>query len=285
MESVTLSRWGSMFVDLLYKLARKSFPVRLFRALFSGRPGRGGARSLVAHAETFDHYRRAGRDFRNKIIAEIGGGDQFHTALFFLCAGARDVILVDPRLRQRKEGLEEEVQRFQRFTGYRIDPDYAADRIFCFADIAEIPWWFDGEIDFLCSHQALEHLKDIRSLFLHSRRLLSPQGVSHHKVDLSDPAYEGLARYRFTRGLAARMSLHHLRYSDYLFDLLNDDSCYINRMLLPEYLELAKKYRLRVNGLARNVCDAAVIHSDLTARHPGYAPDDFKVTDFSIELV
>jgi len=58
----------------------------------------------------------------------------------------------------------------------------------------------------------------------------------------------------------------------------------MNRKLLPEYLGLAEKYRLRIVHLARQTDENAVIHPDLHRRHPTADTGELKTVNFLIKL-
>lgn len=274
-----------MIGDYLYKLARKSLDPQLYRGFSNSVLGRGRTWGKVEnYAGMFDYYRHGGVDFDGKIVVEVGSGNQFFTALFFLSAGAAKVILVDPKLTLEAEGLEGAAAAFAAERGAGPSPADARARIECHRDLSEVPAAWDGKAGFLGSYLVLEHFTDIRPFFRHARRLLAPDGLSRNKVDLSDHTYHILGKYPLTRVLAGRRSLYHLRYSDAAFRRVNDPKCYMNRKLLPEYLAAAHEFGFRILDLRKRVDGRAVVHRDLTSRFPGHESEDYRVIDFDLDL-
>lgn len=274
-----------MIGDFLYKLARKSLDAGVYKGISNSVLGRSRKWARVEnYSGMFEFYRKGGLGFEGKTVVEVGSGDQFYTALFFLSSGAARVIMVDPKLSGSKEGLKEAVPAFEAARGKGMAPADAVDRIDCFRDLSEVPESWNGRADFIGSYLVLEHFSDIRPFFLHARRLLATAGLSRNKVDLSDHTYHILGKYALTRSFAGRRSLYHLRYSDAAFRRINDPKCYMNRILLPEYLDAAREFGLKVAELSCRTDGKAVVHRDLASRFPGRDPGELQVIDFDLDL-
>jgi SAM-dependent methyltransferase len=271
--------------DAIYKISRKLLPSSWYRSVSKSFLGRSKDwYRIETYAATFEYYKRQGMAFGGKQVAEVGSGDQYFTAFYFLADKADRVFLIEPQMVRNPEKMAAQLERFNAFTGNRFGLASVAERILCFSDLSEIPAAYDGKMDAMCSYLVLEHFNEIETFFDHTARLLAPDGKSCNRVDLSDHTYHVLGKYKFANAFATRRSLFHLRYSDAFFKLLNDPKCFMNRKLLPEYLDLAAKYRLRVAGLEKRINDEARVHSDLLKRHPQSDPMDLKVVDFTLML-
>jgi len=208
----------SVLEDILYKLSRKVLPLSLYRSFSRSFLGREkGWKRIETYLATFEFYRNQEVDFTGCRVAEVGSGDQYYTAFFFLDAGAKEVLLVEPTLTPNLEKLSAELARFNHHTSKQIKLDAVMGRIFCYRDLSEIPAEFDFRTGLMFSYLVLEHFRDIETFFLHTRRLLKPKGLSCNIVDLSDHTYHLLAKYGFLRPLAVKRRLYHLRYSDRIF--------------------------------------------------------------------
>lgn len=271
--------------DALYKISRKLLPTSWYRSVSNSFFGRSRDwYRIETYAATFEFYKRQGMAFGGKQVAEVGSGDQYFTAFFFLADKADRVFLIEPKMLRDPEKMAAQLERFNAFTGNRLSLASVADRILCFSDLSGIPAAYDGKMDAMCSHLVLEHFQEIETFFSHTARLLAPDGLSCNRVDLSDHTYHVLGKYKVSHAFATRRSLFHLRYSDAFFKVLNDPKCFMNRKLLPEYLDLAGKYGLRVAGLEKRRNDEARVHGDFRKRHPHSDPLDLKVVEFTLIL-
>lgn len=272
-------------MDMLFKLVRKTMRWDVLRGVAGRRMGVEGDLSGIRMPRVvWQYYRNQGIDFRNKTVLEFGGGDRIYTALFFLAAGARRVISVHPGIRfDEVEWLGCE-RLFRISEGCDWEPCHALSRIECYPDLAAVPASYDSGIDVICSHFALEHCRDLEGFFVQNQRLLAPTGISHHRVDLTDPTYQAFSRFPFLKTFAARRRLYHLRYPDWLFRWLNDSKCHINRKLLPDYLRLARSHNLAMECVEKRISPGTKVNQDLLGRGQSHKPDDLDVADFSMNL-
>src|SRR4030043_1082488 len=229
-----------MIDDIVYKIARKCLSVKQY-ALFSG--------SYFGRIKRYNQFKTFYRmykeyekymDVKNKIVVEVGSGKQFYTAILFLLNGAKKVFLVDQKMDASLYPLHaKEVS-----TSLGIDEDFEEkrNRICHFAFLSDVPPEYNSKIDIICSHFVLEHFKELSSFFEKAKMLLGTNGVCFSSVDLTDNTYHIFDDYKATQWIFKRRALHHLRYSDRFFKSICDKRTYVNRLLLPEYLKLAKEH-------------------------------------------
>lgn len=271
-----------MIADIVFKLLRKSLHPALYRKISKGALGRGKKYYKPAtYAAIFKQYCDCGLEFRDRVVLEVGPGRQVFTALYFLANGAREALIADPVA--DPSSLAEQLEAFNAYTGKNLGPE-TLDRIRVFKNIQEVPSRYDARVDLICSFHVLEHLPEIRDFFANHRRLLSKAGLAYHRVDISDHTYQYFDRFSLTRRIAPSRSLYHLRYSQRTFGLLNDGKCYMNRILLPGYLQEVHRQELRVSDLWRVPYRQVPVHPDLVSRFPGTSPDDLFLTEFSFKL-
>jgi hypothetical protein len=216
---------------------------------------------------------------------EIGPGKQFFTALFALEAGARSVIHVEPSLdsQQAEHRIREHHCRLQKEYPGRFDAVDPA-RVSWYPSLEEVPGKYNGRIGLICSHFVLEHFRSLDSFFAGSSRLLASRGICYSFVDLSDHALHIFDSRPLTRWIFRRRPLAHLRFSDAWFRRLCDQRIFVNRDLLPVYLEKAKAHGLKVTDMTTLDAPQAKIHPDLLARCGDHDPALLRVTHFSLTL-
>lgn len=278
-----------MLFDIAWKLSRKSLSGGLYDFLSYDLLGRN---RVYERPETYrgivDHYLAHGVSLQGKTIIEAGCGRQLFTALHMLEAGAAKVILAEPKLRYSREFLRAHLDSFNKVFRKGRDPmaeEDAAARLEAYRDLSQIPADRNGTADHVCSYTVLEHVPDLPGFFRDSQRLLKPGAMAYHHVDLSDHTYQIMARFPATRNLSGQRALYHLRYSEKAFALLNDPKCWMNRRLLPEYLDMAKAAGLAVEKLVIDPYEGpVVIHPSLMERCTDKDPSRFKLLNFSLTL-
>ena len=267
-------------IDIIYKLSRKALKPGLYKRFSRSFFGRTTAyHKPETYLHIYDHYRDEGLVFENRVVLEIGPGNQFFTALCYLAEGARQVILVDPSI--TPESFSQNIQAFNKTTGKNLSASLES-RVSCYPDLQFVPDSWNAGIDLICSHQVLEHFSELESFFVHNQRLLASSGISYNRVDLSDHTYHIFDRFRFTHSINRERALFHLRYSKKIFDLLNDQKCFMNRILLPTYLDLAKKYGLGVKKLRTYRYKQIPVHPELLSG--SLDPELYYVSGFSLTL-
>jgi SAM-dependent methyltransferase len=272
--------------DFCYKLARKSTPrffYEVFRSSYFGR--RKFLENIDIYREHFLKYQEVAQTgFTNKIVLEVGSGDQIFTALFFLNQGCRRVIIVDPKIEiiDNAERLASAISVFKAACPqFSMSESEVKERILTEKNCCKIADSFNNGIDFIFSHTVLEHFQDLDEFYSNVRRLLAQDGVSFNKVDLSDHTYHIFSRFKFSHPLARWGRLSHLRYSDKTFALLNDPKCYMNRKPLPLYCQKAKAYNLKCRITEKELFDRAVkVHKDVVKELDAFDKEDINVLQF-----
>jgi len=286
-------------LDFFYKFARKSVPPSLYEAFRRGRFGRRKSfETLGYYSRIFSEYQKAARIsqplenganvFAGKTALEIGCGDQIFTALSMLAGGCKRVILADPKLDVFRDcgRAARSISEFSAETpGFSLTGGEVMERLDCYDGLETIPGDFNGGVDFIFSHTVLEHFDNLDIFFSSVRRLLAPDGISFNVVDLSDHTYHIFSKYRFTRWLASRGGLAHLRYSDKTFGYVNDPKCFMNRYLLPAYCRKASEYGFKCEITERDVFGKKVpVHKDLAGGLDTAGENDIFITGFKMLL-
>lgn len=272
-------------LDYMYRLIRKSLSSDLYRMIKHSPFGRAKQVEHLDHyISIFENYKNvAGDNFKEKNVLEIGAGNQIITALHFLSAGAEKVILVDPKLELTRELIRSSINQFKSLSPqFSIDEEELRDMLFVFKDMSFIPDEFNSSIDFVFSHLVLEHFDDLTSFFSNTSRLIDNEGLSYNVVDTSDHMYHIFDKYGLTRWILKRRALFHLRYSDGTFKKINDEKCYMNRLLLPVYLELAEKYNFKSKVLNKSKYKKTKIHKDVLSKFRSRNPDELFITSFQV---
>jgi len=276
--------------DFCYKLARKSMPrffYEAFRNSYFGR--RKKSENFNNYREIFLNYQRAAQtDFKDKVVLEVGSGDQIFTALFFLNQGCKTVIIVDPKLEiiNNEERFTSCVSIFKEtYPQFPLSESEVKTRVLSKKDLGGIPDTFNNGIDFIFSHTVLEHIQDLDGFYSSVRRLLAPGGMSFNVVDLSDHTYHIFRRFKFSQPLSRRGALSHLRYSDKTYDFLNDPKCYMNRKPLPAHCQKAETHGLKYKITEKVLFDKKVkVHKDVVKELGVFDEEDLKTTYFCISL-
>ncbi len=178
-----------MVFDIFWNLFRKSLGGSAYNALKSSPFGLPYTYlSLPTFSDVFDHYKKTCFSFEGKKVLEVGGGNQFFTAYFFLNSGVRSVLLADPVFNTDSPSLRD-IQKEEFLGHFRNLTLPESEPIHTYASLESIPVSENGACDFICSHFVLEHFRDLDAFFKHTKRLLSPKGICFNIVDLSDHVY------------------------------------------------------------------------------------------------
>ena len=281
--------------DFCYKLIRKSMPKFVYEAIRGSFFGRKKLIRLDHYRNIFSIYKEAvtgtdGRynDFSNKTVLEVGCGNQIFTALFLLAEGCKKVILLDPLLE-----IFNDDERFRRSLSlfktampeFSLSENEIRKSLLCINDFQNIPDTFNDKIDIILSHQTLEHFNDLDIFFSSVYKLLSFDGMSFNKVDLSDHTYHIFDRFKFISLLNRTNNLNHLRYSAKQFALLNDSKCFMNRQLLPVYLRKAADHGLICKITKKSIFGRNIpIHRDVVEGLDFFDEKELKTTSFEMFL-
>jgi SAM-dependent methyltransferase len=201
-----------------------------------------------------EHVARAGWvDLNGRAVVELGPGDSLATAVIAKSLGAREVWLVDAGAFARVD-----LSPYIRLAGFLQDKGLAPPAVDGFSDyremlaachahylttglagMAAIP---DGQIDLVFSQAVLEHVRlpEFEPLLGHMRRILRPDGVASHQVDLKDH-------------LAG--SLNHLRFDERTWEseFMSRSGFYTNRLRRRAIVGLFERagFQTHVDGIKR----------------------------------
>lgn len=274
-----------MIGDFLYKLARKSLPRALYRAISWSPFGRSRDwHRLPSYAGHFAFYSGEGMDCKGRRVAEVGCGNQYYTAFFLLSRGAEEVVLVEPTWNPDAGKFEREWKEFSEARVGLPGLEETRKRIRPFLDLADVPAQYDGRVDLILSYLVLEHFRDLASFFRHTVRLLAAGGMCRNRVDLSDHTYHVFGKFPRLGPFSTRHALQHLRYSDRVYELVNDPKCWMNRRLVPEYRELAAAHGLSIRESDKSMLPESRFHPDLSRRHPAATAEDFRTYLVTLEF-
>jgi SAM-dependent methyltransferase len=197
------------------------------------------------------HLERVGwHTCEGKVLLELGPGDSLASAVIARTLGARRTYLVDAgRFATTDLGAYVELQRYLEREGLR-PPDVASCAAFedmltlCGAEyitdglpgLRRLP---DASVDLVFSQAVLEHvrLSEFDDTQREVRRVLRPDGMASHQVDLKDHLGGALNSLRFTR-------------ETWESPLMSESGFYTNRLRFSEILA-----SMRNAGLAPAVTD------------------------------
>ena len=166
-------------------------------------------------------------DITNKVLMDIGCGNNCAHAFEFLASGVKKVILCEtlakdylsePKIRKRLPSNKKDY--FEKFSkNLRIIDD-------SIEDIKSMP---DSSVDIIISTSLLEHVYDLEKAFNEMKRVLKKDGQMFHSIDLRDHFFFDYP-------------LHFLRYSPWWWkNFYTKPGTFTNRHRLPYYLDLIKK--------------------------------------------
>ncbi|MCU1266087.1 MAG: Methyltransferase type 12 [Acidobacteria bacterium] len=206
--------------------------------------------SLSYIEEQFQDYLAYGQltsdQLRGKKILELGFGDNVGVALRFLSAGAAKVICIDKFCSKRDAGREEEIYsalreqltseergRFDKAVDLTDGISFDATRISYSRGLdlepatraLQIP---EGSFDIIISRAVIEEIYDPAVVFAQVDKLLAPNGMMLHKIDLSDYGI-------FTDGGMHPLTFLTIPHS--VYRLMATDSGIPNRKLIGYYRE------------------------------------------------
>jgi SAM-dependent methyltransferase len=281
------TNWVPWWARIGIKILLSRFPVgyRLWKrlGLFEHGDMNIPARALEIY---LNHSKTAGFSFpvsENFSVLELGPGDSVFTALIAKAHGASRVWLVDGgsfATKNPKAYAAMAIHLHSRnyplpfcsaFKSFQDVLDACGGIYLTDGSLKQIP---DHSIDFCFSNAVLEHIpkQDFVGLTLEMRRVLKPNGVCVHRVDLKDHLGGGLNNLRFSE-------------ATWESDLFRRSGFYTNRIRLSSMLEIFShagfEYRL-----PRKICwdKLPVERARLAAEFQELPDDDLLVSGFDIIL-
>lgn len=276
--------WAKMSTKLVLCSLPMGYPFWRSLALF--RHG-GMERPGWAYSTFRRHY--DGVDFARKdrgfTVLEMGPGDSLVTALIAHAHGAARSILVDVApFANRDPAIYRQMSGYLAERGLRVPdvsesatlPDYlsacrARYETNGLASLRDVP---TGSVDFSFSNSVLQHVR--RSEFtetLHElRRVMRPDGIGIHTIDLRD---------------MMGSELNHLRFTERFWEsnLVGRAGYYTNRFRYAEMLDQFREAGFDPEPTEINRWESAPIdRNSLASSYRGCADDDLLVATFNVVL-
>jgi SAM-dependent methyltransferase len=187
---------------------------------------------LKIYHSRFAIFKKYGINITNKVLMDIGCGNNCAHAFEFLASGAKEVILCEilaenyfsePKIRERlpinKKDYYEKFSKNLRIIDDSIE------------DIKSMP---DNSVDIIISTSLLEHVYDLEKAFNEMKRVLKKDGQMFHSIDLRDHFFFDYP-------------LHFLRYSPWWWkNFYTKPETFTNRHRLIYYLGLIKKHGFEI---------------------------------------
>lgn len=201
--------WGKVLAKLL--LARLPLPYGAWRrlGLFLHGSMDNPAYAWRVLSQHLDNYKKLNGEALPEVVLELGPGDSAFSGAFGAALGIRRTLLVDvgPFLhwdsasRERVSAYLAEAQpglALPEGSGLEgIRTEYHTSGL---ESLRSLP---EASVDFIWSQAVLEHLprRDFQAFLAEMRRIIRPEGVLSHRVDLKDHLGGGLNNLRFRESL------------------------------------------------------------------------------------
>lgn len=179
-------------------------------------------------------------EFDNKIILELGPGNSYLNAYYFIYYGAKKVYLIDkyPRMstdRKQKDYEKEELNYIKEKFGLSNNFfDENRNRIiFIQGDIANLT--LPDNVDFIYSNSVFEHIRNYMDVFKKLNLILNKGGYIWSYVDLRDH-YNTKIPYLF------------LKYGKFIWEtfLTKEGVSYTNRLRVDDWRKLFGTNKFRI---------------------------------------
>jgi SAM-dependent methyltransferase len=233
------------------------------------------------------HYDRVSftRQGKGFVSLELGPGDSLFSALIQRANGGAYTYLVDVG-----PFAIDDISQYQHMRSFLVEKGYAVPDItemssldqllnICdasyltkgLASLREIP---DKTVDFIWSQAVLEHIRlhDFAAILNELRRVIRPDGVCSHRIDLTDHLGGGLNNLRFSRRI-------------WESEFMANSGFYTNRIRYLEMLELFSQagFTVDVVGVDRRT-ELPIIRDNLAAEFRDLHDEDLLVSGFDVIL-
>ena len=219
------------------------------------------------------------------VVLELGPGDSLFSAQIAYALGANNSYLMDAgRFANEDKAI---YQHMSHYIGERVNgralPEFSdslssyISKLNCYYGTDGLASWRgvpDGSVDYIWSHAVLEHVA--RDEFLahiqEMRRVIKPQGVSSHRVDLKD--HLGGA-------------LNSLRFSSDVWEskFFSQSGFYTNRLRYSEIIEMMETAGFRVETVAVDRWESLPTpKSKMAAEFQGFDNDELRISGFDVLL-
>ncbi|MGM0462843.1 MAG: class I SAM-dependent methyltransferase [Fibrobacterota bacterium] len=240
-------------IDLMYRVLRNNVEFESFRKVI----GRKKEFSTFRHFSKIVDIYSSHVPLKDNVVLELGAGVQLYTAFCILALGAKKVYLSDPSIemdlieRSDLVSIAKVVKKKYPRSESRINdisqhPDkYIVIFPLNLSEREKGIENYQNTFDTIVSHQVLEHIPSIDTLFNNLVTISKATTIHSHIVDASDHYYHVFERIKPIKSFILKYYRQkHLAYSNKMFAKINGHSCYMNRKLLPHYLETLKKYNI-----------------------------------------
>jgi len=206
--------------------------------------------------EQFEDYLEygclTGQDLKGKRILELGYGDNVGVALRFLAAGAAQVICIDKFYSERDVSRERELyaalrdrmssdekRRLDDIVDIGTDIKFDDSRLRCLNGLdltrgAEMLLGQSEVFDMVISRAVIEEIYEPKQVLTVVNRLLAPNALMLHKIDMSD------------YGIFSEGGMHPLTFltiPNSIYRLMATDSGIPNRKLIGDYKQITRDLR------------------------------------------
>lgn len=218
-------------------------------------------------------------------ILELGPGDSLASSLIGCARGVRESFMIDsgPYATRRVEPYVQLRQRLSQLYPEAKLPEFssvdgmlqATGGRYLTAGTESMRTVRDASVDLVFSQAVLEHvpLEELEEQFRQTRRVLHPEGVASHQVDLRDHLGNGLNNLRFSHSFWEKPRIHRSGF-------------YTNRVRLPTYLEMFRRCRLKVRSLEVSRWPQLPIERrQLDRSFRDLSDEDLSVSSFRVVLV
>ena len=282
-KTLPIPWWAKIGAKII--LSRLPFGYKIWQHLGLFRHGSMDS-STYAISVFRSHVARAGmtEGLAGRTILELGPGDSIATAILAKAHGAR-AILVDAGSYARQDTrpyaeLEIELQKMMGgcsiLEGASSVPDILSicNAAYLTEGLASLRSLESASVDMIFSQAVLEHVR--RSEFIDTmkqcRRILRPDGVCSHRVDLKDHLQESLNNLRFSTGV-------------WESKLFARSGFYTNRIRYSQMLEIFWEAGFKVDVL--EVCrweHLPIARKDLAEEFRNIPEDELCVSGFDVRM-
>ena len=207
--------------------------------------------------DVFDDYLQYGKldstDLKDKVILEIGPGDNFGNALLFLVHGAKKVYLLDKFYSERNQEqqyriykrLRENLTKEQQ-SKFDVALIFSKNSFEFNKEKIEYIYGYGIEdkkntlpknyFDIIVSRAVIQEISNTVKVFKKMHRLLKMNGLMLHKIDLRD--YGTFSKYK-------KHQLGSLQFNSFVYKLMTNHSGLPNRRRINHYRNLLKQFNFK----------------------------------------
>jgi predicted SAM-dependent methyltransferase len=282
-KTMRIPWWAKIGAKII--LSRLPFGYEIWRHLGLFRHGSMDSSTYAINVFR-SHVARAGRTeaLAGRTILELGPGDSIATAILANVHGAR-AILLDAGSYARQDirpyaELETELQKMMEgcsiLKGASSVPEILSvcNATYLTEGLASLRSLESASVDMIFSQAVLEHVR--RSEFIDEmkqcRRILRPDGVCSHRVDLQDHLQQSLNNLRFSNGV-------------WESELFARSGFYTNRIQYSQMLEIFREAGFEVDVVdVRRWEQLPIARKDLAEEFRNIPEDELRVSGFDVRL-